>query len=166
MDILENGRKEDTPLIPAKFGAYFSLYSSSTLEVSFPKLAVIADKEITTVKKVDFVTYLGEDVDDDVTEMDYPLKLNAWDGQGLISPRLAENSTMRRTNHCVVLGSLKCIPPCTFLTKRGGAGADGLYRGVRPRQRERTTLSDLDPYLPCHSHLFQTFLSEPGVFPV
>ena len=90
MDILENGRDEKVELVPAKFGAYFSLYCSSTLPVSFPKFAVIADKEIETVKMVDFVTYKGEGVDDDVTSLNYNLKLNAWDGQGLISPRLAE----------------------------------------------------------------------------
>lgn len=90
MDILENGRNESVPMVAAKFGAYFSLYSSSTLPVSFPRVAVVRDKEITTIRKVDFVTYVGVDEDDEVVEMDYPLKLNAWDGQGLISPALAK----------------------------------------------------------------------------
>jgi hypothetical protein len=90
MDILENGRDEKVPMVAAKFGAYFSLYSSSTLPVSFPNFAVIPDKEIETVRKVDFVEYKGIEQDDDVTETNYPLKLNAWDGQGLISPKLAE----------------------------------------------------------------------------
>lgn len=90
MDILENGRNESTPVVPAKFGAYFSLYCSSTLPVSFPKFAVVPDREIETIRKVDFVTYRGEDEDDDVVEEERVLKLNAWDGQGLISPRLAQ----------------------------------------------------------------------------
>ena len=90
MDILENGRNETVPLVPAKWGAYFSLYSSSTLPVSFPKFAVIADKEIETIRNVDFVEYQGENKDDTVTEKNHKLVLNAFDGQGLISPRLAK----------------------------------------------------------------------------
>lgn len=88
-DVLDCGRNEKTPMVSAKFGAYFSLYSSSTLPVSFPKFAVIPDKEIVTIRRVDFVEYVGLNEDDKVTEMDYPIKSNAWDGQGLISPRLA-----------------------------------------------------------------------------
>jgi hypothetical protein len=90
MDILENGRDENVPMVAAKFGAYFSLYASSTLPVSFPKFAVIPDKEIETLRRVDFVTYQGIDQDDQVEEKDHLLTLNAWDGQGLISPRLAK----------------------------------------------------------------------------
>lgn len=90
MDILENGRNESVPIIASKFGAYFSLYSSSSLPVSFPSFAVVPDKEIETVRRVDLVKYQGENEDDSVEEVDYTLKLNAWDGQGLITPRLAE----------------------------------------------------------------------------
>ena len=90
MDILENGRDESVPMVEAKFGAYFSLYASSTLPVSYPNFAVVPDKTIKSTRKVDFVKYVGLDEDDDVTEMDYEILANAWDGQGLISPRLAE----------------------------------------------------------------------------
>lgn len=90
MDILENGRNQSVPLVPAKFGAYFSLYSSSTYPVSFPKFAVIPDKTIETIQRVNFVEYKGIGVDDEITEMDYNLKCNAWDGQGLIKPSLVE----------------------------------------------------------------------------
>jgi len=90
MDILENGRDESVPMVTAKFGAYFSLYSSSTLPVSFPRFAVVSDKIIEATRHVDFVTYKGIDVDDDVEERDYTMKTNAWDGQGLITPRLAK----------------------------------------------------------------------------
>jgi hypothetical protein len=89
MDILENDRDENVPMVNAKFGAYFSLYSSSTLPVSFPKFAVVADKHIETIRKVDFVTYKGIDEDDEVVEKEYTIKANAWDGQGLMTPRLA-----------------------------------------------------------------------------
>jgi len=89
MDILENDRNKNVPMVTAKFGAYFSLYSSSTLPVSFPRFAVVPDKEISTTRLIDFVTYKGVDEDDDVEEKQHELKLNAWDGQGLITPRLA-----------------------------------------------------------------------------
>ena len=90
MDILENNRDESVPMVTAKFGAYFSLYSSSTLPVSFPNFAVVPDKQMETMRRVDFVTYQGIDIDDDVEERDYLAKTNAWDGQGLITPRLAK----------------------------------------------------------------------------
>jgi len=90
MDILENGRDESVPLVPVKFGAYFSLYCSSTLKVSFPKFAVVSDKTIETTRKVSFVKYRGIGEDDDVKEKNHNLKLNAFDGQGLITPRLAK----------------------------------------------------------------------------
>jgi len=90
MDILENGRNENTPLAIAKWGAYFSLYSSTSLPVSFPNFAVIPDKEIETVRDVCFVQYKGVDIDDDVREIKKEIKCNAFDGQGLISPKLAE----------------------------------------------------------------------------
>ena len=90
MDVLENERDESATITPAKWGAYFSLYSSSTLPVSFPRFAVVGDKEIETIRKVDLVEYQGVGVDDKITEIDYPLIANAFDGQGLISPKLAE----------------------------------------------------------------------------
>lgn len=90
MDILENDRDESVPITPSKFGAYFSLYSSSTLPVSFPNFVVVPDKEIESIRNVDFVTYKGIDKDDDVTNMTTSIKANAWDGQGLISPKLAK----------------------------------------------------------------------------
>lgn len=90
LDILENGRNPSAPLVTAKFGAYFSLYSSSTLPVSFPNFVVVPDKTIEKVRRVDFVTYQGVDIDDRVEEKDCLIKANAWDGQGLISPRLAQ----------------------------------------------------------------------------
>lgn len=90
MDVLENGRNEFEKVVPAKLGAYFSLYSSSTLPVSFPNFAIVPDKEIETIRKVDFVSYKGINEDDDVIETDYNVKANAWDGQGIITPRLAQ----------------------------------------------------------------------------
>lgn len=90
MDILENGRDEKVPMVPAKWGAYFSLYSSTSLPVSFPSFAVVPDKEIETERIVDFVTYQGIGIDDNVSQIKKMIKANAWDGQGLISPELAK----------------------------------------------------------------------------
>ncbi len=90
MDILENGRDEKTPMVPAKWGAYFSLYSSTSLPVSFPSFAVVPDKEIETARLVDFVAYQGVGKDDNITTTTRVIKANAWDGQGLISPDLAK----------------------------------------------------------------------------
>ena len=89
MDILENGRNESVPMVSAKFGAYFSLYSSSTLPVSFPRFVVVPDKITKTIERVDLVTYESVGKDDSVIETDYEIEANAWDGQGLISPELA-----------------------------------------------------------------------------
>lgn len=90
MDILENGRNESAEIVPAKLGAYFSLYSSSTLPVSFPKILVVPDKELATKQMVNFVTYQGVDTDDKIETIEKEVKTNAWDGQGLISPGLAQ----------------------------------------------------------------------------
>lgn len=90
MDILENDRDESVPIVTAKYGAYFSLYSSSTLPVTFPRLAIVPDKIIKTLRNVDFVTYIAEGIDDKVEEIEYEIEANAWDGQGLITPRFAK----------------------------------------------------------------------------
>lgn len=90
MDILDCGRNENVPMVVAKFGAYFSLYSSSTLPVSFPKFAVVPDKEFENLRRVNYVKYLGKGVDDEVKQIKYTMKSNMWDGQGLISPALAK----------------------------------------------------------------------------
>ena len=89
-EILENGRNPKIPIVPVKWGTYFSLYSSSTLPVSFPKFAVIPDKELELNTKVNFIEYQGKDIDDKITEQNYAMKANAWDGQGLIKPKLAK----------------------------------------------------------------------------
>lgn len=89
VSLLENGRDGNVELVSAKWGAYFSLYSSSTLPVSFPRIAIISDKTMKVTRHVDFVEYRGVGIDDDVTEKDYEFEANCFDGQGLISPQLA-----------------------------------------------------------------------------
>ena len=86
-EILENGR-EMISIVPAKYNAYFALYNSSTLPVSFPKFTVVKDCFITSTRKMD---YIPSDKDDFVEEgKAIDLELNSFDGQGLISPKLAK----------------------------------------------------------------------------
>lgn len=84
MKILNNDRKQDVKLNPAKLGAYFGLYNSSGLKVRFPKFCVIPDFEYSRLVHMDWV----ED-DYSITETDKEINLNLFDGQGLISPSFA-----------------------------------------------------------------------------
>jgi hypothetical protein len=88
--ILNNGRDESVLIAVAKFSAYHSLYSSSTLPVSFPRLAVVKDHIINTLRRVDWAEYQGVDRDPTVTEKEMNLECNSFDGQGLVSPSMAK----------------------------------------------------------------------------
>ena len=90
MDILENGRNEKVSLVPAKWGAYFSLYASSTIGVSFPKFAIVSDKTIEKMRNVNFIEYIDVNQDDKITTKLRKISSNSFDGQGLISPKLAK----------------------------------------------------------------------------
>lgn len=79
---------EDVTIIPAKWNAYFALSSSATFRVTEPRVVVIPDKEITLRKTVDFVE--EDDFQDKVIRQEKDLKINLWDGQGLVSPKMAE----------------------------------------------------------------------------
>ena len=86
--ILNNDR-EDIEITPAKFSAYFSLSTSATLPVSDPYFCVVPDKEIKRIERVDFVKE-NEGEDDTVEEKDMEITFNLWDGQGIISPKMAK----------------------------------------------------------------------------
>src|SRR5258706_5429147 len=58
-EIFNNKRNQDIEIVPAKFSAYYSLFSSSTIPVTFPKIAVVPDLIIKTIRKVDYSTYQG-----------------------------------------------------------------------------------------------------------
>ena len=88
-DKFENGRNKDIEIVPAKFSAYYSLYSSSSFEVTFPNIAIIPDCVFKSVKHVNYGTYVGKDIDPHIEEQDMELEFNAFDGQGLCSPRIA-----------------------------------------------------------------------------
>jgi len=88
-DIFDNGRNKEKELVPAKFSAYFSLYSSSSLPVSTPRFAVVSDMTITAVKHIDWAEWVGENIDPIITEQDRELEFNAFDGCGMVSPEMA-----------------------------------------------------------------------------
>jgi len=85
--VLENGRKMIS-IVPAKYNAYFALYNSSTIPVSFPNFTVVKDCFIKSERKMD---YIPSDKDNFVEQGKLiDLELNSFDGQGLISPKLAK----------------------------------------------------------------------------
>ena len=86
--ILNNDR-EDIEITPAKYNAYFSLSTSASLPVSEPYFCVVPDKEIVRTERVDFVREV-EEGDDEVIEIDRDITFNLWDGQGIISPKMAK----------------------------------------------------------------------------
>ena len=88
--IFDNGRNPDVELVPAKYNSYFSLYSSSTLSVSFPRIVVVPDLILKNVKRVDYAKYIGEGIDPVVEEKDMELEFNYFDGCGMVSPETAK----------------------------------------------------------------------------
>jgi hypothetical protein len=90
LNTFENGRNKEKELVPAKYGVYLSLYSSSSLSVTFPRICVVKDKTIETERLVDFSRYIDNHTDP-ITEPEIrKLSLNAFDGQGLVSPKMAK----------------------------------------------------------------------------
>jgi hypothetical protein len=90
MRIFDNGRNLDTELVPAKYSAYLALYSSSSLEIPFPRIAVIKDVLIKATKKVDFSHYVSPQDEPVIQEEEKELEFNGAVGQGLMSPEFAE----------------------------------------------------------------------------
>jgi len=91
----ENGRNKEVEIVPAKYGVYFSLVSSSSQSVGFPNICVVSDKVIRTTRRVDFSEWQSDDdikesIDPLTHETEKELDLNAFDGQGLVSPKRAK----------------------------------------------------------------------------
>lgn len=83
--ILCNGMN-DIKIVPAKYNAYYGLSNSSTYKISEPSVCVIPDLEYDMIKKVDWIT---ESIPKDIIEeKDKTLSFNAFDGMGIISPRM------------------------------------------------------------------------------
>ena len=89
-EMLDNGRRLDKPMAPSKYNAYFGLYSSAIHEVSPPRFCIIPDFLEEDVVKVDFVTTTDDWSDDIIDERDIMVEFNRFDGNGLISPQMAE----------------------------------------------------------------------------
>jgi hypothetical protein len=84
-----NNDRADIEITPAKFNAYFALASSTALPVTTPYFCVIPDCEVVRKETVDWVTEV--DGGDDIIEpTEKELTFNLFDGQGIISPRMAE----------------------------------------------------------------------------
>ena len=83
-EILNNGRNKEQEMVLAKNNAYFALNYSGKLLVSEPYFCVIPDCELKRTERVEFI-------DDDlkIQEIDKELDFNLFDGQGLISPKMA-----------------------------------------------------------------------------
>jgi len=81
----DNGRDQRVEIVPAKFSAYYALYSSSSLPVSFPRLAVVPDLTLKSVRKVDYSSFIDSKTDPSIVEREMEIELNAFDGCGLVS---------------------------------------------------------------------------------
>lgn len=88
--IFQNGRNQEVELVPAKYNAYYALYSSSTLPVTFPEIIVVSDMIIKEWRRVDHSTYIGDGIDPDIREVSMEMEFNAFDGAGLMSPQMAK----------------------------------------------------------------------------
>lgn len=87
--IFNNGRNFEKEIVPAKFSAYFALYSSSSFPVSFPRIAVVSDLILKTIRRVDYSKYVDEKTDPIIEEQEMEIEANAFDGSGLMTPQYA-----------------------------------------------------------------------------
>lgn len=86
LEIMNNGRKRDVKLNPSKFNAYMGLYGSSGWPVTFPKFVVVPDCNFERGADVNWVDSNSHKI----TSKSTKVKLNLFDGQGLVSPNLAK----------------------------------------------------------------------------
>lgn len=75
---------------PSKYNAYFGLYTSAIKEVSEPRFCIIPDFCEMQKVKVDYVITTDDKLDDIVEEREIDVEFNRFDGNGLISPEMAE----------------------------------------------------------------------------
>lgn len=74
----------------AKFGVYFSLYTSATNEVTTPRICVVNDYEyVLKDQDVDWI-YDNNEGERDIERRKMDFTMNAFDGAGMICPRMAE----------------------------------------------------------------------------
>ena len=101
---LDNDRKQDIPLVPAKFEAYKALACSSSIPVSMPRGILVVDDLLVHFKEN--VISL-DDSDSDEPEMRFEeqeIELNACDGCGFMCPALAERWSAELGEKYIVSG--------------------------------------------------------------
>lgn len=75
---------------PAKFGAYFALFTSASREVKTPRICVVNDYEyMLKDQMVDWIYELPNG-EYDITQKNIDFKMNAFDGSGMICPEMAK----------------------------------------------------------------------------
>ena len=91
LDILDNGRNHNIPFSPSKYNAYLGTASSATKIVTTPRFCVIPD--CTRNQDVDcwWVTEVDDKNKDDIIDKrTINTEFNLFDGNGLISPAMAQ----------------------------------------------------------------------------
>ncbi|GIU69838.1 MAG: hypothetical protein KatS3mg002_1074 [Candidatus Woesearchaeota archaeon] len=89
-EVLENGiDKSNLKMVYSKYNAYFALASSATYRVSTPRIGVIRDYEYEVERLVEYIREVEGQEEDEIEEKVVKVKVNAFDGQGLVSPEMA-----------------------------------------------------------------------------
>jgi hypothetical protein len=89
-EVLENGiDKNNLKMVYSKYNAYFALASSATYRVSTPRIGVIRDYEYEVERLVEYIREIEGQEEDEIEERVMKVKVNAFDGQGLVSPEMA-----------------------------------------------------------------------------
>lgn len=73
----------------AKFSAYFALYTSASRQVATPRICVIPDYEYTLKDQLVDWVYDNEQGEKDIEERLIDFDINAFDGAGMVSPKMA-----------------------------------------------------------------------------
>lgn len=87
---LNCNRNEEYKVNPNKFNAYYALASSASHPVTVPVFTVVKDYEVSKSIIVDFLTENSEGYDPVIAPKEIEQAFNRFDGQGLISPRIAK----------------------------------------------------------------------------
>lgn len=74
----------------AKFSAYFALYTSATRKVTTPNICVIPDFEYTLKNQLVDWIYDTDNGEKNIEERTIDFNINAFDGAGIISPKMAK----------------------------------------------------------------------------
>lgn len=91
LDVLDNGRNHAIPFSPSKYNAYLGTASSATKIVTTPRFCVIPDCTRNQYLDCWWVTEVEDKNKDDIIEQrTIDTEFNLFDGNGLISPTMAQ----------------------------------------------------------------------------